>query len=114
MNSAMKTSSFTIRDVFNGGLQGFDVSDPASPRIRSWFVPAQGGDLESPESHERSADSVFVEWDRRLIWLATNNGGSMSIMNLCPNQISKYGLLCRAALCRVCVRVCVCILGLLL
>ena len=65
---------FTWHTYFNGGLQGFDVSDPEAPRIRSWFVPAQAGDVDAPESHERSADNVFVEWDRKLIWLGTNNG----------------------------------------
>ena len=30
--------------------------------------------LDVPASYERSADSVFVEWDRKLIWLGTNNG----------------------------------------
>ncbi len=65
---------FTLYTYFNGGLQGFDITDPARPRISSWFIPAQAGRLDSAESHERSADSVFVEWDRKLIWLGTNNG----------------------------------------
>jgi hypothetical protein len=65
---------FTVYAYFNGGLQGFDISDPTQPRISAWFVPGQGGRLASAESHERSADSVFVEWDRGLIWLATNDG----------------------------------------
>jgi hypothetical protein len=65
---------FTLYTYFNGGLQGFDLSDPSNPRISAWFVPPQGGRLDSPESFERGADSVFVEWDRKLIWLATNNG----------------------------------------
>ena len=66
--------NFTVYTYFNGGLQGFDLTDPAQPRISAWFIPAQGGRLDSQQSHERSADSVFVEWDRKLIWLATNNG----------------------------------------
>ena len=66
--------NFTAYASFNGGLQGYDLSDPANPRISAWFVPGQGGRLGSPESYERSADSVFIEWDRRLIWLATNDG----------------------------------------
>ena len=66
--------SFTVYTYFNGGLQGFDLSDPAQPRISAWFVPRQAGRVASAESHERSADSVFVEWDRRLIWLGTNDG----------------------------------------
>ena len=66
--------NFTYYAYFNGGLQGFDITDPTDPKIASWFVPAQAGRIDSPESYERSADSVFVEWDRKLIWLATNNG----------------------------------------
>ncbi len=65
---------FTFYTYFNGGLQAFDVSDPKDPTITGWFVPAQGGTLDVPASYERSADSVFVEWDRKLIWLGTNNG----------------------------------------
>jgi len=64
----------TFYTYFNGGLQAFDLSDPRAPRISAWFVPSQNGEENDPESYERSADSVFVEWDRRLVWLATNNG----------------------------------------
>ena len=67
-------ADFTFYTYFNGGLQGFDVSDPADPKISSWFVPAQGGRVDEPESYARDADSVFVEWDRKLLWLATNSG----------------------------------------
>jgi hypothetical protein len=66
--------NFTLYTYFNGGLQGFDLSDPSQPRISAWFIPPQAGQIDSRESHERSTDSVFVEWDRNLIWLATNNG----------------------------------------
>ena len=65
---------YTVYTYFNGGLQGFDISDLENPRNDSWFIPAQNGRLDLPESYERSADSVFVEWDRKLIWLGTNNG----------------------------------------
>jgi hypothetical protein len=65
---------FTAYTYFNGGLQAFDLSDPERPRITAWVVPGQGGRLEEPASHERSVDSVFIEWDRKLIWLATNDG----------------------------------------
>lgn len=66
--------NITFYTYFNAGLQAFDVSDPEHPKISGWFVPAQGGKIDAPESYERGTDSVFVEWDRRLIWLATNDG----------------------------------------
>ncbi|MGH7856445.1 MAG: hypothetical protein ACREQY_03875 [Candidatus Binatia bacterium] len=37
-------------------------------------MPAQNGSIDDPRTFERSADDVFIEWDRRLIWLASNNG----------------------------------------
>lgn len=66
--------NLTAYTYFNAGLQLFDLSDPTRPRNSGWFVPAQAGRLEEPETYERGSDSVFVEWDRRLLWLATNDG----------------------------------------
>ena len=37
-------------------------------------MPPQAGEIDDPETYERSADSVFIEWDRRLIWLASSSG----------------------------------------
>jgi hypothetical protein len=65
---------FTLYTYFNGGLQGFDISDPGDPKISAWYVPPQGGSIDSAESYARGADSVFVEWDRNLIWLGTDTG----------------------------------------
>jgi len=67
-------SNTTFYTSFNAGLQVYDLSDPRAPRRSGWFVPPQGGSEDAPESYERGSDSVFVEWDRRLVWLATDTG----------------------------------------
>jgi hypothetical protein len=66
--------NITFYTYFNGGLQVFDLTDPTAPSNTGWFVPAQGGRIEAPETFERGTDGVFVEWDRRLVWLATDTG----------------------------------------
>lgn len=66
--------NFAIYTYFNAGVQAFDLSDPRDPKISGYFIPEQGGRMENPESYERGTDSVFVEWDRRLVWVASNTG----------------------------------------
>ncbi len=66
--------NFTAYTYFNGGLQCYDLTDPANPSICGYYVPPQNGRMEDPRTFERSADDVFIEWDRALMWLATNNG----------------------------------------
>jgi len=65
---------FTCYTYFNGGLQCFDISNPAQPKLTAYFVPPQGGVLERPQSYLRDTDAVFVEWDRKLIWIGTSTG----------------------------------------
>lgn len=61
--------------AFNAGLRLFDLSDPTQPKELAWFVPKRDGDIESYQSWFRgTAESVFVEWDRNLIWLSTHEG----------------------------------------
>jgi hypothetical protein len=66
--------NFTCYTFFNAGLQCYDLSDPKYPFISSYFIPPQGGDLDVPGSYTRNTDNVFVEWDRKLIWTATDTG----------------------------------------
>ncbi len=66
--------NFTCYTYFNGGLQCYDLADPRHPKISAYFVPPQAGTIDAPKTHERSADSVFIEWDRRLIWLGSSSG----------------------------------------
>ena len=65
---------FTCYTFFNAGLQCYDISDPKYPFISSYFIPPQGGDLDEPGSYTRNTDNVFIEWDRKLIWVATDTG----------------------------------------
>jgi hypothetical protein len=61
--------------AFNAGLRFFDLSDPTQPKEVAWFVPPRDGDIEKYETWFRgTAENVFVEWDRNLIWLATHEG----------------------------------------
>jgi hypothetical protein len=66
--------SITAYTYFNGGLQFYDLSEPSNPTIAGYFVPGQGGTIDDVFSYYRDADNVFIEWDRRLVWLASNTG----------------------------------------
>jgi hypothetical protein len=73
--------NFTCYSFFAAGLQCYDITDPREPKISAFFVPEQGGEdthwepLSGPMSHSiRTVDNVFVEWDRKLIWAATDSG----------------------------------------
>jgi len=66
--------NFTCYTYFNAGLQCYDISEPEHPFISSYFIPPQGGDLDEPGSYTRNTDNVFIEWDRKLIWTATDTG----------------------------------------
>jgi hypothetical protein len=68
---------------YNAGLQIFDVSDPAKPTIAGYFVPKITDPHMTATKDNLSARSsgfgppshgIFVEWDRKLIWLFTNHG----------------------------------------
>jgi hypothetical protein len=66
--------NFTCYTFFNAGLQCYDLSDLRYPFISSYFIPPQGGDVDVPGSYTRNTDNVFIEWDRKLIWTATDTG----------------------------------------
>jgi hypothetical protein len=66
--------NITAYTYFNGGLQFYDLSDPGEPTIAGHFIPRQGGTIDDIFSYYRDADNVFIEWDRRLVWLASNTG----------------------------------------
>ncbi len=59
---------------FTGGLQCYDISDPANPTINAYFIPPQAGELDEYASYHRPVQNVFVEWDRRLIWVGADTG----------------------------------------
>ncbi|MCJ7592956.1 MAG: hypothetical protein MUO51_16550, partial [Woeseiaceae bacterium] len=66
--------NFSCYSYFNAGAQCFDLSDPAQPRNTAFFIPPQGGDLDVWNSYNRTVDIVFVEWDRKLIWVGSDTG----------------------------------------
>jgi len=67
-------ANFTCYTWFAAGLQCYDITDPKSPRIVSYFVPEQGADDGIRARGARTADDVFIEWDRKLIWVSTDTG----------------------------------------
>lgn len=66
--------NFTAYAYFNAGMQMYDLSDPAKPKITGYFIPPQAGRYEDADSHCRDVDTVFVEWDRKLIWVCSLTG----------------------------------------
>jgi len=66
--------NFSCYSYFIAGAQCFDLSDPRQPKNTAWFIPPQGGDLEVWNSYNRTVDIVFVEWDRKLIWVGSDTG----------------------------------------
>jgi hypothetical protein len=90
--------NFTCYTFFNAGLQCYDISDPRYPFISSYFIPPQGGSIDDPTSFTRNTDNVFIEWDRKLIWTATDTGlyllttPEMGDPILGPAEVSKWNL----------------------
>jgi hypothetical protein len=73
--------NFSCYSYFNAGLQCYDLSDPRKPKIAAYFVPEQGSADAQTEPQPgamgksiRTVDNVFIEWDRKLIWVASDSG----------------------------------------
>ena len=66
--------TITAYAYFNAGLQFYDMSDPANPTIAGYFIPGQGGTIDDVYSYYRDTDNVFIEWDRKLVWMTSNTG----------------------------------------
>lgn len=65
---------FTCYTWFNAGLQCLNIADPARPKFTSYFIPGQGADDGIQARGIRTADDVFIEWDRKLIWVSSDTG----------------------------------------
>ena len=73
--------NFVAMTYFDAGLRIFDISNPIEPKEIAYFVPPRRGDINDPakfESWRRADVSVFVEWDRNLIWLSTGYLGDQN------------------------------------
>src|SRR3546814_20743252 len=52
-----------------------DISEPTSPCEVGYFVPPRNGDIDDYMSWRRgTTEAVFIEWDRKLIWITTHSG----------------------------------------
>ncbi len=57
------------------GARVHDLSDPTDIKEVAWYVPARDGNIEEYSTWWRgTSEATFVEWDRKLIWLATHAG----------------------------------------
>lgn len=73
---------FMPYSYYNAGLQIFDLKDPLKPTIAGYFVPkmidpnrkTQDGQTLSIRALPNPVHSIFVEWDRNLMWVFSNHG----------------------------------------
>jgi len=67
------SDKYLVYAFYNAGAQIYDVSNPAEPKIAGYFVPK----TVDPKVNLNFGDQthgVFIEWDRKLIWVFTNHG----------------------------------------
>jgi len=65
---------FIAYSYFIAGLRCYDIGDLYKPEEVAYFVPPQGGDLKKFGSYDRTVDNIFIEWDRNILWTATDTG----------------------------------------
>jgi hypothetical protein len=66
--------NLTFYSFGNAGVQMFDLTDLRAPALAGYFVPRMTDELDNPRSYLVPTESIFVEWDRRLVWAFTNSG----------------------------------------
>jgi hypothetical protein len=70
---------FVAYACFNAGFRCYDISEPTQPKETAWFVGPRDSSVDDFDAYFRDgSESVFVEWDRNLIW-ATNHVGSFCL-----------------------------------
>ena len=75
-----------------------DFSNPAEPKMDGYFIPPSSGSLSEPGSFNRIGDNIFIEWDRNLIWAATDSGiylithPSLGRPNTSPQSVKQWAL----------------------
>ena len=84
--------------AFNAGFQFMNFTDPTKPAMDGYFIPPSGGALDRPGSYHRKGDSIFVEWDRKLIWLGSDSGfylashPSLGAPDFAPRPVTEWSL----------------------
>lgn len=60
---------------YNAGVQLFDVTNPAEPKIAGYFVPPLADETELPSYLlSQGVFAMYTEYDRNLMWAFTDNG----------------------------------------
>jgi hypothetical protein len=62
---------FIVFSYFIAGLRCYDVGNLTRPEEIAYFIPPQG---DVPYGWGRNVSNVFVEWDRNIIYAATDTG----------------------------------------
>jgi hypothetical protein len=66
--------TFAAVAQFNAGLRCYDLTEPTRPEETAYFIPPQGGVITDPSSFNRTVECVFVEWDRKVMYITTTTG----------------------------------------
>ncbi|KAA0966289.1 hypothetical protein FQ087_08650 [Sporosarcina sp. ANT_H38] len=81
INPGEPSQRFMPYAFYNAGVQVFDLANPNKPTIEAYFVPKMSGDIPNEDGittrqsdHSNPVQSIFVEWDRNLIWAFSNHG----------------------------------------
>lgn len=60
---------------YNAGVQMFDVSNPAEPKIAGYFVPPLADQTQLPGyTLGKGVLAMYTEYDRNIMWAFTENG----------------------------------------
>ncbi|WP_186646419.1 LVIVD repeat-containing protein [Fluviispira vulneris] len=81
INTGTPNQRYLPYAFYNAGVQIFDVKDPKNPTISAYFVPKMSGEYIGKDGKTKvksdpsnPVHSIFVEWDRNLIWAFSNHG----------------------------------------